>query len=101
MPGFLVQLVAQADGFQGLFGSFFPLRAPYPGQGEGQLHISQGGLVGDEVVALKHKAHRVIAVAVPIPVGEGFGGAAINEQITGGVLVKSAYNVEQGGFSAP
>ena len=79
LAGALFQLAAQAHPLQGLLGAAAALRLGYAGEGQGQLHVLQHRLVGDEVVALEHKAHRVVAVGVPVPVLVVLGGAAVDD----------------------
>ena len=69
------------------------------GDGKGQLHVGQHGLVGDEVVALEHKADGVVAVGVPVAVGVLFGGDAVDDQIAAVIPVQTADNVQQGSFA--
>ncbi len=54
----------------------------------------------DEVVGLEHKAHRVVAVGVHVLFGEMLGALATDEQITLGVAVQPANDVQQGGLAA-
>ena len=56
-------------------------------------------LVGDQVVALEHKADGVVAVGVPVPVLVLLGGDAVDDQVAGIVAVQAADDVEEGGFA--
>ena len=56
--------------------------------------------MGDQIVALEHKAYGVVAIAVPIPVLVVLGGTAIDDQITVGVLIQTADNIQHGGLAA-
>ena len=55
--------------------------------------------MGDEVVALEHKADGVVAVGVPVAVGVLFGGDAVDDQIAAVIPVQTADNVQQGSFA--
>ena len=55
----------------------------------------------DQVVALKYKTDRMIAVSVPIPILKILRGAAVDDQIALGILIKATDDVEHRGFSAP
>ena len=100
LAGLLFQLVPQPHPLQGLFGPAAALCLGHPGEGEGQLHVLQHGLVGDEVVALEHEPDGVVPVGVPVPVLKVLGGAAVDDQVPRGVLVQAAHDVQQGGFAA-
>mgnify|MGYP002438288703 CR=1 FL=1 len=65
------------------------------GDGKGQLHVGQHGLVGDEVVALEHKADGVVAVGVPVAVGVLPGGDAVDDKVAAVVAVQAADDVQQ------
>ena len=69
------------------------------GDGKGQLHVGQHGLVGDKVVALEHKADGVVAVGVPVAVGVLFGGDAVDDELAVVVAVEAADDVEQRGLA--
>ena len=100
LAGLFIQLVAQAHPLQRLLRPAAALRLGYPRQGQRQLHVGQHRLVGDEVIALEHKAHRVVAVGVPVAVPVLFCGAAVDDEIAAGVAVKSADDVQRGGLAA-
>ena len=87
----LVQLVAQTHFLQCFGGPAAAFGTRYAGDGQCQLHVGQHGLVGDEVVALEHKADGVVAVGVPVAVGVLFGGDAVDDQ--------TADDVQQGGLA--
>ena len=100
LPGALPQLVSQTHLLQGLLGPAAPLLPGYTGQGQSQLHVLQHALVGNQVVALEHKAHGIVPVGIPVPVLEILGGLAPNHQVSLGIPVQAADNVQQGGLSA-
>ena len=54
----------------------------------------------NQIVALEYKAYRVVAVAVPIGIGEGFRRSSRNVEIAVRVAVKPADDVEERCFSA-
>ena len=95
-----VQLVAQADLFQRLDGACAPLLTRDAGERERELDVCQHALVRDEVVALKDKADGVVAVGVPVAVVVFLRGAAIDDEVAGGVAVESADDVQQRGLAA-
>ena len=68
-------------------------------QSQRQLHIGQHTLVGDQIVALEHEAHRMIAVGVPIPALVLTGGAAADDQVTAGIAVQAADDVQKRGLA--
>ena len=88
-----MQLVAEADLFQCLFGPRAPLGLGNARERERQLDVLQYRLVRDEVVALEHKADAVIAVAVPVAVAEFARGCAGDDKIAFGILVQTADDV--------
>ena len=100
LVGPLFHLVLQSHLLQGLFRPSAALGLADAGKGQGQLHVAQHALVGDQVIALEHKADGVVAVGVPIPVGILLGGAAVDDEVAAGVLVQAADNVQQGGLAA-
>ena len=69
-------------------------------QRECQFDVGKHGLVGDEVVALEYEADGVIAVGVPCRIIVFFCRNVVDDQITAGVLIQSADDVEQGSLSA-
>ena len=99
LGGVLVQLVAQTHFLQCLGGPAAALGTRYAGDGQCQLHVGQHGLVGDEVVALEHKADGVVAVGVPVAVGVLFGGDAVDDEVAAVVPVQTADDVQQGGLA--
>ena len=54
----------------------------------------------DQVIALKDKADRMIAVIVPVLVLEILRGSSIDEQISAGILIQPADDVEHGRLAA-
>ena len=100
LVGPLVHVVGESHLLQGLLGPAVPLGLGHPGQGEGQLHVGQDGLVRDQVIALEDKAHGVVAVGIPIAVRVLTGGAAIDDEVAAGVPVQPADDVQRGGLAA-
>ena len=99
LRGLLVDVLGQADLFQGLPGppgAFAPGDAP---DGQRQLHVGQDRLVGDQVVALEHEADAVVAVGVPVPVPVLFCGDPVDDQVPAVIAVEAADDVEQCRFS--
>ena len=99
LVGLFVCLVAQSHLFQSLFGALFPLGFGDAGNGQGQLHIGQNGLVGNQIVALEHKANGVVPVGIPIPVLIPLGGDAVDNDVAGFIAVQAADNIQQGGLA--
>ena len=99
LAGVLVELVAQAHLFQGFDGPAFALGPGDAGDGQGQFHVGQHRLMGNQVVALEHKAYGVVAVGVPVPVGVLLGGDAVDDQVAAVVAVQTADDVQQRGLA--
>ena len=98
--GTLLQLIRKSHLTQRLDRALAPLLLGDTREGERQLDVCQHRLVRNEVVALEHEADRVIAVGIPIGVLVELGGNAVDDQITAGVLVETADDIEQGRFTA-
>ena len=96
----LVELVAQTDLFQRLDGARTPLLARDARERQRELHVCQYTLVRDEVVALKDEADGVVAVRVPVAVVILLRRAAVDDEVTGGVAVQTADDVQQCGLAA-
>ena len=99
LVGLFVDLVAQTHRFQGLLGPTLALAGGDAGDGQGQLHVGKNGLVGDQVVALEHKADGVVSVGIPVPVGVLLGGNAVDDQVAAVIPVQTADDVQQGGLA--
>ena len=52
-----------------------------------------------KIIALENKAYRMISVSIPVAVSEILGRNAVYHEISARVSVKSADDVEKGGFS--
>ena len=98
--GLLIELIRQAHALQRPGGALPALLRADAADGQRQFNIGQHVLMRDQVIALEHKAHRMIAVAVPILVGVLAGGAILDDQIALGIAVQPADDIEQGGFAA-
>ena len=55
--------------------------------------------MGNQIVALEDEADGVVSVRIPITAFVFFGGDRIDDQIAAVILVKTADDVEQGGFA--
>ena len=77
-----------------------PLRLANAGQRQGDFDILQHGLMGDQVVALEHKADGMVAVCVPVTILVVLGGGAVDNQVTLSVLIQAADDVQHGGLAA-
>ena len=98
--GLFDQLAAQPDALQRFFGALAALGLGDARKRQRQLDVLQHRLVRDEVVALKDKADRVVAVAVPIAVVEVLGRDTADDQVAAGGLIQPADDVEQRRFAA-
>ena len=96
----LVKLAAKPDLFQRLDGARAPLLTGDAGERQRELDVGQHALVRDEVVALKDKADGVVAVCVPVAVVVLLGGAAVDDEVAGGIAVQTADDVQQRGLAA-
>ena len=92
-------MIAKSHLGQGGLRSFHSLLLGHARQGQRQLHVGEHRLVGDQVVALKHEADRMIAVGVPISVSVFLGGNAVDQKVALGILIKTSDDVEQSGLS--
>ena len=100
LVGLFVHLVAQPDLFQRFLRPAAALRPGHPCQRQRQLHVGQHRLVGNEVVALEHEAHRVVAVGIPVAVLVLLGGAAVDDEVAAGVAIQPTDDVQRGGLAA-
>ena len=66
LRGLLVDMVFQADPFQGVEGPLAALGARDARQGQGQLDVRQDALVRDQVVGLEDEADAIVAVGIPV-----------------------------------
>ena len=97
--GLLVDLIAQTHFLQSGLCPLLPLGAGDAGNGQGQLHIGQDALMGDQVVALENEADGMVPVGIPVPVVVFFGGDAVDDQITAVIPVKAADDVQKRGLA--
>ncbi len=79
--------------------SLVSLRARHARKCEGQFHVFQNGLMGNEVVCLEDEADAIVSVSVPVSIAVLFGGDAIDEQVARIVMVEASDDVEHGRFS--
>ena len=96
LVGLLVGLVLKADFVERIECQLPALVGGDAADGQRQLHVLQHCLVGDQVVRLEDKAHRVVAVGVPISVLVFLRGDAVDDQVTRIVPVQSSDDVEKG-----
>ena len=94
-----VDVFAQTHLFKRLARTFSTLRTRYARNGQGKFHIRQNGLMGNEIVALEYETDGVVAIGVPIAAFVLFGGNAVDYQIAGIIVVKSADDIKQCGFA--
>ena len=90
-----VELVAEAHALKRLDGALAALALAHARERERQLHVAQYRLVRNEVIALEDEADGVVAIAVPVGVGEILCRSAIDDEIAARVVVKAADDVEQ------
>ena len=69
-------------------------------KGEGDLHVLEHRLVGDEIIALENKADGMISVGIPIAVTEILCGFAVDDKVSLRVAVKTSYDIEHRCLSA-
>ena len=99
LAGLLVQLLSQSHLLQGSLCPLAPLCPGDAGNGQGQLHIGQDGLVGNQIVALEYEADGMVSVGIPIPILIFPGGNPVDDQLSAVIAVKSADDIQQCGFS--
>ena len=99
LVGALMELVAQAHILQGFGCPLPPFAGRNTGNGQCQLHIRQHRLVGDQIIALEHKADGMVSVRIPVPVGILPGGDPIDDQITAVVAVQTADHIQHCGLA--
>ena len=68
------------------------------GENQGKLHIPEQGLMGNQIIALKNKANRVVAVRIPIAASISGGRHTVDHQLPAVTMIQSAYNIEQSCF---
>ena len=56
--------------------------------------------MGDKIICLKNKTYLVVTVAVPVSVLVELGGDTVDDKVTVCILVKTADDIKQGGFTA-
>ena len=96
---FFVKLIPQAHFLQ-----CFPCPLPAVISGntanrQSQLHIGKDCLMGNQVVALEHKADSMVSVSVPVTVFIFSRGNTVDNQLPGVVTVKTAYHIQKCSFS--
>ena len=91
--GLLVQLIPKSHFFQRILCAGPTFRRADTGESQGKLHIGQNGLVRDQVIGLKNKAHRMISIGIPIAVAKVLGRLSVDHKVAGAVLIESADDV--------
>ena len=94
-----MHMIFQPDFSQSFGGLLHALPPEHAADGQRQLHVGQNGLVGDQVVALEHKAHGVVAVGVPVPAAVSAGGHPVYDKVAFVVPVQPADNIQQRGLA--
>ena len=56
--------------------------------------------MGNQVVALEHKADGMVPIGVPVPITEFLGGFSVDDEVAGGIAIQTADDVQQRGLSA-
>ena len=90
----LFQLISETDFFQSFCCTFTAFFLADTGKRKCDLDIRENILMRDQVVGLKYKTDRMVSVCVPVSVFVVFGRSSVDDQITGGVLVETADNVQ-------
>ena len=98
--GAFFDLIFQADLTQGIDGTCAAFSLGDTRERERQFDVGKHGLVGDQVIALKDEADGMVAVGIPIGVAVTLGRNAVDHKVAACVLVKTADDIEQGGFTA-
>ena len=94
-----VDMLAKAYPLERRACSLTSLRTRHARKREGQFHVFQNGLMGNEVVCLEDEADAIISVGVPVPIAVLFGGDAIDEQVARIVMVEASDDIEHGRFA--
>ena len=97
---YIAELIAEPHALKHRFGSaaaFGTVDARYR---ERKLNVCKHRLMRDEIVTLKNKADRMIAVCVPVAVAEGVCRLAVYFKLAGCISVKSADDIEKCGLAA-
>ena len=97
--GAFIVLVGEADAVERLFRATDALLLADARDGQGKLDITENGLVGNEVVALEDETDAVVAVDIPVAIAITPRGSAVDNQVARGVVVETADDVQQCGFS--
>ena len=100
LVGLFAELIAEPHALKHRFGSaaaFGTVDARYR---ERKLNVCKHRLMRDEIVTLKNKADRMIAVCVPVAVAEGVCRLAVYFKLAGCISVKSADDIEKCGLAA-
>ena len=95
-----MDLVAKPHLLQRLDGAGAALLAGNAGKRKRQLYVGKHALVHDQIIALKHKSDRVVAVGIPVRITVFLGRATVDNKVAAGVAIKSADDIQQGRFSA-
>ena len=96
-----MRLFLQADFVKGIQRHLLALVGGDAADGQRQFHVLQDCLVGDQVIGLEDKAHRVIAVGIPVPVSVFLRGDAVDDQVARVVAVETADDIEKGRLAGP
>ena len=99
LGGLKIHPVPQAHTLQGLAGNLQALLAAHPGVEQGQGHVLQGALPGEQVEALEHKANAVQAHVRKLVVAALGNILALQDVLPRGGAVQAADDIHQGGFA--
>ena len=97
---FLLELIPEADPAQRLLGAAATFGVCHSRNRQRQLHICQYRLVRDQVIGLEDKTNGMVSVGVPVCIRELFGGASVDDQVSGAEAVQPADDVQQRGLAA-
>ena len=94
LAGPLMHLIRESHLGKRIRGTAAPLRPGYTGERQCQFHVGKYRLVRDQIVALEHESDRVIPIGIPILILVFFCGSAGDDQITRGVPIQAADDIQ-------
>ena len=94
-----MDLLTKSHFFQCFFGSVFSLFSGDAGNGQGQFHIGEDALVGDEIIALEHKPDGMVSIGIPVSVFILLGGDGIDDEVSAVIAVQPSDDVKERGLS--
>ena len=95
LGGLFMHLLPQSDAFQLFLRPLSSLPAAASRQRHRKLDIAPQGLMRNQIIALKNKTDRVVAIGIPVTALIGAGRDAVDEQLTAVAVIQAADNIEQ------